>query len=68
MLMRPIVLKEIRSLQTLKTPRRQDDGCVLGFAWGPQHAMPTACLHHEPRRVKHPPVRFDKGVAIDRYA
>jgi hypothetical protein len=66
--MRPIVLKEIRSLQTIKTPNRQDDGCVLGFAWGPQHAMPAACQRQEPRRVKHPPVRFDKGVAVDRFA
>jgi len=66
--MRPIVLKEIRSLQTLKTPSRQDDGCVLGFAWGPQHAMPTACQRQEPRLVKHPPLRFDKGVAVDQYA
>jgi hypothetical protein len=66
--MRPIVLKEIRSLQTLKTLSRQEDGCVLGFAWGPLHAMPAACQRQEPRRVKHPPLRFDKGVAIDRYA
>ena len=68
MLMRPIVLKEIRSLHTLKTPSRQDSGCVLGFAWGPQHAMPAAYPGQEPRRVKHPPLRFDKGVAVDRYA
>ncbi|MDP5117045.1 MAG: hypothetical protein NWQ05_06720 [Burkholderiaceae bacterium] len=66
--MRPIVLKEIRSLRTIKTSSRQDDGCVLGFAWGPQHAMPAACQRQEPRRVKHPPVRFDKGVAVDQYA
>jgi hypothetical protein len=66
--MRPIVLKEIRSLQTIKTFSRQDDGCVLGFACGPQHAMPAACQRQEPRRVKHPPVRFDKGVAVDRFA
>jgi hypothetical protein len=66
--MRPIVLKEIRSLQTLKTPSRQDDGCVLGFAWGPQHAMPAACQRQKPHRVKHPPLRFDKGVAVDRFA
>lgn len=66
--MRPIALKEIRSLQTLKTPSQGNDGCVLGFAWGPQHAMPAACLRHEPRRVKHPPLRFDKGAAVDRYA
>ena len=66
--MRPIVLKEIRSLQTIETPSWQDDGCVLGFAWGPQHAMPVACQRQERRRVKHPPVRFDKGVAVDRFA
>jgi len=66
--MRPIVLTEIRSLQTLKTPSRQDDGCVLGFAWRPQHAMPAACQRQEQHRVKHPPLRFDKGVAVDRYA
>jgi hypothetical protein len=66
--MRPIVLQEIRSLQTLKTPSRQDEGCVLGFAWGPQHAMPAALQRHESRRVKHPPLRFDKGVAVDRFA
>ncbi|MEY4676699.1 MAG: hypothetical protein RLZZ470_1206 [Pseudomonadota bacterium] len=66
--MRPIVLQEIRSLQTLKTPSRQDDGCVLGFAWGPQHAMPADCLRQGSRRVKHPPLRFDKGVAVDRFA
>ena len=66
--MRPTVLKEIRSLQTIKTPNRQVDGCVLGFAWGPQHAMPAGCQRQEPRRVKHPPVRFDKGVAVDRFA
>ncbi len=66
--MRPIVLQEIRSLQTLKTPSLQDQGCVLGFAWGPQHAMPVACLRQEPRRIKHPPLRFDKGVSIDRFA
>lgn len=66
--MRPIVLKEIRSLQTIETPSWQDDVCVLGFAWGPQHAMPAACQRQEPRRVKHPPVRFDKGVAVDRFA
>lgn len=66
--MRPIVLQEIRSLQTLQTPSRQDDGWVLGFAWGPQLAMPAACQRQEPRRVKHPPLRFDKGVAVDRFA
>ena len=66
--MRPIVLKEIRSLQTLKMPSRQDDGCVLGFARGPQHAMSAECQRQEPRRVKHPPLRFDKGVAVDQYA
>jgi hypothetical protein len=66
--MRPIVLKEIRSLQTLKTPSRQNDGCVLGFAWGPQHAMPAACQRQELRLVKHPPLRFDKGVAVDHFA
>jgi hypothetical protein len=66
--MRPTVLKEIRSLQTIKTTNRQVDGCVLGFAWGPQHAMPAACQRQEPRRVKHPPLRFDKGVAVDRFA
>jgi len=66
--MRPTVLKEIRSLQTIKTTSRQDNGCVLGFAWGPQHAMPAACQRQEPRRVKHPPLRFDKGVAVDRFA
>jgi len=30
--------------------------------------MPVACQRQEPRRVKHPPVRFDKGVAVDRFA
>ena len=66
--MRPIVLKEIRPLPDSKTPSRQDDGCVLGFAWGPQHAMSAECQRQEPCRVKHPPLRFDKGVAVDRYA
>ncbi|NBW53782.1 MAG: hypothetical protein EBR42_00525 [Betaproteobacteria bacterium] len=66
--MKPIVLQDIRSLQTLKTPSRPDDGCVLGFAWGPRHATPATCLREEPRRVKHPPLRFDKGVAVDRFA
>lgn len=66
--MRPIVLQEIRSLQAFKTPNRQDDGYVLGFAWGPQHAMPAACGRQAPRRVKHPSLRFDKGVAVDRFA
>ena len=66
--MRLTVLKEIRSLQTIKTTSRQDNGCVLGFAWGPQHAMPAACQRQELRRVKHPPLRFDKGVAVDRFA
>jgi len=66
--MRPIVLKEIRSLQAIKTPGRQNDGGEVGFSWGPQHAMATAWMRQEPRRVKHPPVRFDKGVAVDRFA
>ena len=66
--MRPIELKEIRSLQTLKTPSQSNDDCVVGFAWGPQHAMPADGNRLEPRRVKHPPLRFNKGVAIDRYA
>jgi hypothetical protein len=30
--------------------------------------MPAAYPGQEPRRVKHPPLRFDKGVAVDRYA
>lgn len=66
--MRPTVLIDIRSLQTLKPPSRQDDGCVLGFGWGPQNAMPVNGLRAAARRVKHPPLRFDKGVTFDRYA
>ncbi len=67
-MMRPTVLKDIRSLQRLKTPSPQDEGCVVGFGWGPQHALSAMGQQQAPRRVKHPPLRFDKGVAVDRYA
>jgi hypothetical protein len=30
--------------------------------------MPAACQRQELRRVKQPPLRFDKGVAVDRFA
>lgn len=68
--MRPIVLQEIRQFDVVE---RQP----AAPAWAHQHwggkryTGSLAFLHslpEAPRRVKHPPVKFDKGVAVDRMA
>lgn len=68
--MRPIVLQEIRQFDVVK---QQPDGA----AWAHQHwgnkrlGAAQAFLEtqlHAQRRVKHPPVQFEKGVSVDRFA
>ena len=68
--MRPIVLQEIRLFDVV-----EQQPAAPAWAhqhWGGQRLGPShACwqvLPETPRRVKHPPVKFDKGVAVDRLA
>ena len=68
--MRPIVLQEIRQFDVVSQQ-------PAATAWAHQHwdnnrfGSSQAFFEtsrHAPRRVKHPPVQFDKGVAVDRFA
>ena len=69
--MRPIVLQEIRQypVQARPTAALAWAHQYAGFGrYGSSRARSGSLLDDEPRRVKHPPVRFDKGMAVDQLA
>ena len=68
--MRPIVLQAFRQFDVVVEQ-------PAAPAWAHQHwggmqlgATPLVAQNSAsaPRRVKHPPLQFDKGVAVDRFA
>ena len=68
--MRSIVLQEIRQFQVQQrtAPASAWAHQYLGFGrLGATHAC-FGSQPEGPRRVKHPPLRFDKGVAVDQLA
>ena len=68
--MRPIVLQEIRQFQVQQrtAPASAWAHQYLGFGrLGATHAC-FGSQPEGPRRVKHPPLQFDKGVAVDQLA
>ena len=68
--MRPIVLQEIRQFEVVQ-PQTAAPAWAHQYLGGKRFGTTNALLHlidTAPRRVKHPPLRFDKGVAVDRLA
>lgn len=67
--MRPIVLHEIRSFPVQVRPAAASAWVQLSGLQriGAAHAY-FGSQPEGPRRVKHPPVRFDKGLAVDQLA
>lgn len=67
--MRPIVLQEVRPFPVHVQPSAaQAWAQPSGFGrMGAAHAY-FGGQPKGPRRVKHPPVRFDKGMAVDQLA
>lgn len=68
--MRSIVLHEVRQFQVQQrtAPASAWAHQYLGFGrLGATHAC-FGSQPEGPRRVKHPPLRFDKGVAVDQLA
>ena len=67
--MRSIVLQEIRSFPVQVRPAATSAWAQpSGFQrMGATHAY-FGGQPEEPRRVKHPPLRFDKGMAVDQLA
>ena len=67
--MRPIVLHEVRQFQVQERPAPASAWAQpSGFRrMGATHAY-LGNQPEGPRRVKHPPVRFDKGMAVDQLA
>jgi hypothetical protein len=68
--MRPIVLHEVRQFQVQERPAPASAWAhqQTGFGrLGAAHAY-LGNQPEGPRRVKHPPLRFDKGMAVDQLA